>query len=243
MRAAINRLLGRFGLQLTRAHGIAATYRLLSNYDYFSARYADVASVEGDIVECGVGVGHSMLALLINAHREGKGRTVWGFDSFEGFPEPTVEDTSRRNPKKGEWKNITPALLDDILFRRCQVPAEARKQLRLVPGFFDATLPKATVGKIALLHLDVDLYGSYQTCLAELYDKVVPGGVILFDEYKQGNVQDVFPGAAKAIDEFFADKPERPQFDASAGKYYLVKSVGGHVAEGNGGGAVLTHVK
>lgn len=223
MRAAINRVLSKFGLHLSRAHGIAATYRLLNNYDYFSQRFAEIRNINGDVIECGVGVGHSMLALLVNAHREGKGRTVWGFDSFEGFPEPSIEDTSARNPKKGEWKNITPSVLEDILFRRCQVPADQKKRLRLVAGFFDATLPKAQIGPIALLHLDVDLYASYKTCLEELYSKVVPGGLILFDEYKQGNVQEVFPGAAKAIDEFLADKPEKPQLDPIANKYYLRK--------------------
>jgi hypothetical protein len=223
MRAALNKLLGKFGYQLSRAYGIPVTYRFLTNYDYFSKRYAEIGNVPGDIVECGVGFGHSMLALLMNAQREGKGRVMWGFDSFEGFPEPTTEDTSPRNPKKGEWKHITPAILDDILFRRCGVPQSMRTQLKLVPGFFDATLPKANLGPIALLHLDVDLYGSYKTCLEQLYRNVVPGGLILLDEYKQGNMQDVFPGAAKAIDEFLADKPEKPQFDTTAKKYYLIK--------------------
>lgn len=222
MRASINRVLSNFGLQITRAHGITATSRLLRNHDYYSRRYVEISGIDGDIVECGVGVGHSILSLLHNAIIEGKDRRVWGLDSFEGFPEPTEEDKSRRNVKAGEWNNITPDLLRDILFRRCQLPDTG--QLRLVPGFFENTLPHPEIGKIALLHLDVDLYQSYKTCLEALYDKVSPGGVILFDEYKQGDVQEVFPGAAKAIDEFFADKPERPLFDEKAGKYYLVKA-------------------
>jgi hypothetical protein len=41
-----------------------------------------------------------------------------------------------------------------------------------------------------------------------LYDRVVPGGFILFDEYDR---VDEWPGARQAVDEFFADKVEKPQ--------------------------------
>ena len=225
LRAFINRQLGKFGYQLSRAHGIAATYRLLRHHEYFADKLRRVASIEGDIVECGVGVGHSLMLLLTLAYEEGKGRIVWGLDSFQGYPEPSEEDASElRNPKKGQWNNITPETLNDILFRRCQLPAPARGQLQIVPGFFADTLPKFEARNIALLHLDVDLYQSYKDCLTHLYSKVQPGGVILFDEYRQGNVSEVFPGAAKAIDEFFADKPEKPMRDARFDKFFTVKA-------------------
>ena len=113
--------------------------------------------------------------------------------------------------------------LDDILFRRCGLPTSARENLRVTKGYFEDTLPSSKVEKIALLHLDVDLYGSYKTCLNELYHKVVPGGVILFDEYKQKDTQQVFPGAAKAIDEFFANKPETMEYDSRHEKYFTIK--------------------
>lgn len=179
MRQLINSILKKFGLQLTRSNGIPATYKLLRNSRYFASKFELVANVEGDVVECGVGFGHTLLLICFLNQQEGHGRQVWAFDSFEGFPEPTVEDTSTRNPKKGEWKVITTNDLDDILFRRCGLPVQARDKLRVTKGYFENTLPSSKVEKIALLHLDVDLYGSYKTCLNELYHKVVPGGVIL----------------------------------------------------------------
>lgn len=223
MRQLINSILKKFGLQLTRSNGIPATYKLLRNSRYFASKFELVANVEGDVVECGVGFGHTLLLICFLNQQEGHGRQVWAFDSFEGFPEPTVEDTSTRNPKKGEWKVITTNDLDDILFRRCGLPVQARDKLRVTKGYFENTLPSSKVEKIALLHLDVDLYGSYKTCLNELYHKVVPGGVILFDEYKQKDTQQVFPGAAKAIDEFFADKPETIEYDSRHDKYFAIK--------------------
>lgn len=50
-----------------------------------------------------------MLVLTYRAEIEPRHRTVWGFDLFEGFPEPTERDDSIRKPKKGECKVITPA--------------------------------------------------------------------------------------------------------------------------------------
>lgn len=77
--------------------------------------------------------------------------------------------------------------------------------MTIFEGFFENTLHEYE-GKIAILHLDCDLYNSYKCCLNTLYDKVVSGGIILFDEYKSYTQLDNFPGAAKAIDEFFIKK-------------------------------------
>ena len=223
MKRLINSIFKKFGLQLSRSNGIPATYKLLRNSRYFASKFELIANVQGDVVECGVGFGHTLLIICFLNQQEVAGRQVLAFDSFEGFPEPTAEDASVRNPKKGEWKVITPNDLDDILFRRCGLPASAKENLRVTKGYFEDTLPFSKVEKIALLHLDVDLYGSYKTCLDELYHKVVPGGVILFDEYKQSDTQQVFPGAAKAIDEFFVDKPETIEYDSRYDKYFAIK--------------------
>jgi hypothetical protein len=223
MTAFINRLLKQLGYQITRANGIAATTKLLNSFRYFADNFNRIDGIDGEVVECGVGFGHTLFLLLYLAGVEERNRTVWGFDSFLGFPEPTPEDDSIRKPRKGEWKVITPAELRDIFFRRSQLPAASEKQLRIVKGYFRDTLPGSDVGTIALLHLDVDLYDSYKVCLESLYPKVARHGIILFDEYRQGDTQRVFPGAAKAIDEFFADKKETIEYDRTFDKYYCVK--------------------
>lgn len=223
MKAIINRLLKKFGLQITRSNGIVATYKLMNNYRYFDDKFNRIKNIEGDVVECGVGFAHTLYLLCYRAHIESKNRNILAFDSFEGFPEPSAEDASFRNPKKGEWKVITPDDIDDIFFRRNQLPAEAKERLKITKGYFSDTLPNSSVSKIALLHLDVDLYDSYKTCLENLFHKVTPGGIILFDEYKQKNTQKVFPGAAKAIDQFFSDKKEIIEYDKEFDKYYAVK--------------------
>ncbi len=53
--------------------------------------------------------------------------------------------------------------------------------------------------RIALLHIDTDIYEPAKVALANLYDRVVKNGIILFDDY-------MVAGETKAVDEFFMDK-------------------------------------
>ena len=93
------------------------------------------------------------------------------------------------------------------------------ERIRLIKGWFNDTLSKYD-GQIALLHLDCDLYASYMLALTTFYEKVVSGGVILFDEFDDER----WPGARKAIEEFFSDKPEKPQpHEKCDWKYFVVK--------------------
>lgn len=190
----------------------------------YQKRLMDIVStLKGDIVECGVGVGNTLLMWSILCFDEQKNRHIWGFDSFEGFPEPAKEDTSPRNPKKGEWNNSTVKSINDMLIHSGFPPDWLRAHVTLVKGFFDKSLTQYDGEKIALLHLDVDLYQSYKDSLALLYEKVVPGGVIAFDEYMSTFEYLHFPGARKAIDEFFADKKVRMIRDEVFGKFYIIK--------------------
>jgi hypothetical protein len=56
--------------------------------------------------------------------------------------------------------------------------------------------------RIALLRLDTDWYESTAHELAKFYDLVVPGGVVIIDDYGH------WAGARKAVDEFLATRPE-----------------------------------
>lgn len=80
----------------------------MRQFRYFIFLYDDLIrrDIMGDIVECGLGEGNTfaMLAYLMGSENRQLPRTLWGFDSFEGWPEPDASDTSPRNPQKGEWK-------------------------------------------------------------------------------------------------------------------------------------------
>lgn len=58
--------------------------------------------------------------------------------------------------------------------------------VRLVKGWFDATIPQWQVehnGTVKFIHIDCDLYSSTKTVLKELNKQIVPGTVIVFDEF------------------------------------------------------------
>ena len=142
------------------------------------------APAEGLVTEFGVAKGASL------RHLAGlTPRTVHGFDSFQGLPSGwagTAEGAGAFSTKG----------------RLPKVPANARLHV----GWFDATLPAFLAGNpgpVALLHVDCDIYASTRTIFALLRDRIVPGTVIVFDEYFN------YPGwrghEFKAFQEFVAE--------------------------------------
>jgi hypothetical protein len=159
----------------------------------------------------------------------GVNRIYYGFDSFEGFPDPIDKDEKTPIKGKGFWANPPDTVMK--VLRDGRLSEETiRDRINLMKGWFNEILPRYD-GRIALLHLDCDLYESYKLSLEELYDKVQPGGVIMFDEYND----DRWPGATKAINEFFADKPESIEAHKKCHwKYHVRKTSGASRAEMTG---------
>jgi hypothetical protein len=117
----------------------------------------------GLVLEFGVATGRTLnhFARLL------PGKTVYGFDGFQGLPE---DWTSRM--RRG-------------FFARDSLP-RVRENCQLVVGWFDQTLPrwvKSNHQPVALLHVDCDLYSSTVTILENLQHQIVSGTVIVFDEY------------------------------------------------------------
>lgn len=185
---------------------------------YFLNQLDKVKSLDGDIVECGVSIGHGALLFTLMGEYLQKMRDYYGFDSFEGFPEPVFKDETTPITGKGFWANPPETVIKVLQDGR--IPEHIiQERIHLIKGWFQDTLPQYQ-GNIALLHLDCDLYESYRFALRCLYDKVVPGGIIMFDEYGDRR----WPGASKAIDEFFSDKPEKPlPHEKCHWKYYVQK--------------------
>jgi len=212
-------ILKKIGYKVVSEHAYAMDVRQMRNFLYYSHLYSMIKNIDGSIVECGVGKGRSLLYFSFLAMQENTGRRIYGFDSFEGFPEPMEEDSSYRQPKKGEWSGISP---DDIreTLRVAGISNDfIEKNIKLIPGFFNKTLDRYNDGPIALLHVDADLYESYKDVLTMLYPKVKEGGIVLFDEYRT----EEWPGATKAVDDYFKDRVKDIKFDASVKKYYLIK--------------------
>jgi len=204
---------------LVHKYSLLFTYGMAHSFLYFTRLFNLISDKEGDIVECGVGQGETLFQLCCLAKDEGRQRKVFGFDSFQGLPKPTIEDESERNFKQGDVCHS----IKDVQFFLRQSGLEyyfVREQLTLIKGYFKDTLVHYN-GKIALLHIDVDLYQSYNDVFACLYEKVIPGGVIMLGEYFNTDEFLKCPGAKKAIDEYLGvDKIKR---DKISGRYYYIK--------------------
>jgi hypothetical protein len=96
-------------------------------------------------------------------------QTIHGFDSFEGLPE--------------DWTGN--AMAAGFFNRKGRLP-KVPGNVVLHPGWFDTTAEKFAAdnsGPLAFLHVDCDLYSSTATIFDALGDRIVPGTVIMFDEY------------------------------------------------------------
>jgi O-methyltransferase len=170
-------------------------YRL-NNIERCAERlFAD--GVEGDFLEAGVCQGGAtifMRALQV-AHDQGHRRT-WVVDSFEGVP-PSVKAVDRRYPLHLEearqpWLACSLARVRDNFLRYGLLD----KGVEWVPGWVSESLPGAPIGPLALLRIDVDLYSSTTECLDLLYDKLVPGGFLIVDDYG------FLPSCRDAVEDF-----------------------------------------
>jgi O-methyltransferase len=70
-------------------------------------------------------------------------------------------------------------------------------RVRFLPGWFKDTLHAAPIERLALLRLDGDIYESTMDALVALYEKLVPGGYLIVDDF-------FVPTCKKAIEEFRA---------------------------------------
>jgi hypothetical protein len=126
-------------------------------------------------------------------------RKIIGFDAFGKFPDNVSMETDKDFIKSFEadaGNGISKEELEDILkYKNFQ-------NISLVKGFipdsFSEYFDKKPATHIALLHIDVDVYEATKACLDNLYERVVKGGVIVFDDYGQVD------GATNAINEFVA---------------------------------------
>ena len=187
--------------------------RTLFHYELFKM----VRDVPGDIVECGVYQGESLLnfARFMETFNTGdRLRRVIGFDHFKGLQDITAED--RGDPKQGNheggWnpEHFHPSLMEliDLFHEDSFVPS--RPRISIVEGDIRETSKRYVEEddpglRIALLHLDCDLYEPTLASLEAFYPRVVTGGVVVFDEYAFAG----WPGESKAVDEYFDGKPPR----------------------------------
>jgi O-methyltransferase len=177
-----------------------------------ASQYVRDCDIKGDIVECGVWKGG--LVMLAKMATPNDGRRYFLYDTFAGLTKPTqfdqhadgsmalpVWEKHQRNDHN-EWCYASLADVqqnfrreglegDDVIFCAGDVVQTLRDE---------AALPEA----IALLRLDTDFYESSKIELEVLYPRLVPGGVLIIDDYGD------WTGQRRAVDEYFGT--QKPLF-------------------------------
>ena len=146
----------------------------------------------GDVAELGVYKGNTAFMLAGLARQTGA--TAYLLDTFEGFSE---EDLS------GVDNNKSMEFADTSLEQVRALVGEAN--VRFVKGFFPDTADQIPDdARFSLVHIDCDLYAPFRAALHFFYERLVPGGFLVMHDYSSLH----WDGAERAVDEFFADKPE-----------------------------------
>ena len=173
-----------------------------------AVKYISSNKIMGDIVECGVWKGGSMLTVaetLIQLKEVN--RELYLYDTFEGMSEPTDNDETYYNKKAksllvsntDKEKNLVWAYspLDEVK-STMKLSNYDSNLIRYVKGKVEDTIPATVPKKIALLRLDTDWYESTKHELEYLFPILEKGGVLIIDDYGH------WKGARKAVDEYIS---------------------------------------
>jgi len=140
---------------------------------------------EGDFVECGVWRGTTVRIVCDALDFKSVDRRYWLYDVFDW--------------KEGDHHHYLDGL-DSSLHAKVVKRFEDLPSVRIVKGYIPESFAQGTPEKIAMLHLDMNNVPAEIAALEALWDRVVPGGVVVFDDYGWDNNRP----QKLAEDEFFA---------------------------------------
>jgi hypothetical protein len=189
-----------------------------------AVKYVINNNIEGDIVECGVWKGGSMMAAArALLEMDALDRNLYLYDTFKGMPSPSQEDVTilgdtaqqdysyrvkRKAPEvyphalKGDDKNDASnwcySTLEEVRTNMSGL-GYPRDRIFLVQGRVEDTIPDQMPGDISILRLDTDFYESTKHELEHLFPRVSHGGVLIIDDYGH------WLGQKKAVDEYIQE--------------------------------------
>jgi len=196
-----------------------AAFTMIPQSDYLlNLQLAEtVSEIEGAVVECGVWRG-GMIAGIAEVLGGSRGYILC--DSFQGLPKAQPIDgqaalTWQSDPAGPTYHDNCTATEE---VARGAIELSPARRIRVVAGWFDKTLPHMSVeGGIALLRLDADWYESTMTCLEALWGRVVPGGLVIVDDYY------TWDGCARAVHEFLSRRKSSARIRQRAGAICYIR--------------------
>lgn len=176
-----------------------------------AVRYVVANRIAGDMVECGVWKGGSMMAVARTLIDSGdRTRHLHLFDTFEGMTPPTGNDVAVTGESAAD---LMAASTDregadsvwcraplDIVQRAMTSVGYDRSKIHYIKGRVEDTIPASAPERIALLRLDTDWYESTRHEMIHLFPRLAVGGVLILDDYGH------WLGARRAVDEYLGER-------------------------------------
>lgn len=133
------------------------------------------------------------------------------FDTFAGIPPDKLTGHERDQGFAGKLSDTSVEYVDNLL-------ARWRPRYQLCPGDIFDTLGVVDVGELSFAHIDMNAMAPSKAALEFAYARMLPGGIIVFDDYGWTSCRD----QRAMIDEFFDDLPEKP-IASPTGQAWVIK--------------------
>lgn len=173
-----------------------------------SVRHIVKNNISGDIIECGVWKGGSMMLvakMLLKLNNTDY--DLYLYDTFEGTTKPSEYDKDYTgklmlNDWDSKFKNNSKQASADYVSleqvkKNIYSTGYPKEKIHFIKGDVKDTLNNQIHNKISLLRLDTDWYESTRIELETLYPKLTQNGILIIDDYGH------FQGSKKAVDEYF----------------------------------------
>jgi len=176
---------------------------------YKATEYIVDNNIQGDIVECGVWRGGSMMISALTLLKMNNiNRIIYLYDTYKGMSEPSEKDIRiyDNRPALKKWKKLQGkdfnqwdyASLDEIK-QNLYSTGYPKEKIEFIKGKVEDTIPNFIPEKISLLRLDTDFYESTYHELLHLFPKLSRYGVIIIDDYGY------WKGQKEATDKYFKE--------------------------------------
>ncbi|MFO1375306.1 MAG: TylF/MycF/NovP-related O-methyltransferase [Agitococcus sp.] len=129
--------------------------------------------LEGDFVECGAYTGVGIKTIIDYLGGVNFPKMFWGYDLFEH----NDSMVNHAMPEHGAG-----------LYERVQEKFINYPQVELIKGFIPDCFEDNCPEKIAYLHIDLNQAPAEIAALEHLFDRVVPGGIIILDDYEWSGI-------------------------------------------------------
>ena len=124
--------------------------------------------LEGDFVECGVYAGTGIKTVIDYLGGRDFPKTFWGYDTFDYHP---VAGHGFAGQQDGFFETVRE--------RFAGYP-----QVRLIKGLLPGSFADGCPDRVAYLHVDLNNADGELATLDVLFDRVVPGGIVVMDDYE-----------------------------------------------------------